>query len=160
MIHVLDTSALKWAYMHGTRHHRRLRYVISRLSGRVFVAEITMLEIVSALGSEFRAGHLSIANFHRSNSRFLRDVADGRIVVIPFQSASYIPCRDLLTLVGVRNSRNLQTQDGMVLYSARTIALDNKQKVKLLTSDRGMHKVARDFDVFRRVIDCELLPRT
>jgi hypothetical protein len=118
-----------------------------------------MLEIVSALGSEFRGGAISAAEYALGNMSFLRDVAAGKVVVVPFRSADYIPCRDLLTLVGVRRGRSIQSQDGMVLYTARSLAIERRQAVKLLTSDRGMTGVASTTDIFQRVIKCEFLPR-
>ncbi len=157
MNYVLDTSALKWAYLDGTRFCRRIRYIISRFRGHVHVAEISVLEIVSALGHWVRGRRISVVQFANSGNNFLRDVAEGKLVVIPLPSSEYVACRDLLTLVGVDAGRNLETQDAMVAYTARRLALDREERVRLLTSDHKLARIVEELPIFHGLVDSEYL---
>jgi hypothetical protein len=151
--YVLDTSALKWAYLDGTKFCRRIRYITSRFKGNVHVAEITVLEIVNALGSWVRGKRISVAQFASASDAFLQDVADGKLVVVPLPTSEYVPCRGLLTLVGVDAGRNLETQDAMVAYTARRLALDRVERVKLLTSDRKLATIVAELSIFKGLVE-------
>lgn len=157
MIHVFDTSALKWAYIRPSKFHRRCRYILTRLRGQVYVAEITILELASALGHQVRGGRMSVLQYATASQRFFKDIADGRIEIRPFPSSEYIPCRDLLTLVGINARRNLESQDGIVAYTARRLAIERKTQVKLLTSDKKLAGVIRELDLFAGLVLSEYL---
>ncbi len=88
---------------------------------------------------------------------FFRDIAEGRLEVRRFPSSEYVGCRDLLTLVGVDANRNLETQDAIVAYTARLVALEKQQKVLLLTSDRKLARVVVDIPMFRPLVAAEYL---
>jgi hypothetical protein len=157
VIHFLDTSALKWAYILGSKHCRRCRFILSRSKGQVHIAEISILELASALGHQVRGGRMSRAAYTKATHRFFHDIADGRLEVRGFPTSEYIPCRDLLTLVGIDARRNLEAQDGIVAYTARRLAIERKEKVKLLTSDRKLAGVVRDIDIFSGLVVPEYL---
>lgn len=149
---VFDTSALKWAYFDGAQQCRRCRYIISRAKGQAYVAEITVVEIVSALASLVRERRASAPQFAKANFWFLRDVADRRITVVPLPSSELIACRDLLTIVGLRAGRSLKTQDAMVAYTARQMALQTGEAVRLYTSDQRLASVVREVGVFKGLV--------
>jgi PIN domain nuclease of toxin-antitoxin system len=157
VIHLLDTSALKWVYIPGRKHTRRCRTIVSRRAGAVFIAEITFLEIISPLGGEVRAGRMSVREFDRANTQFMKDIAEGRIQVYPLPASEYVSCRYLLTSVGITRQRALKSQDGIVAYTALRLARESKTRVKLLTSDKGLAGVVRDLDLFSRLVDAEYL---
>jgi predicted nucleic acid-binding protein len=157
VIHFLDTSALKWAYISGAKHCRRCRLILTRLKGQVYIAEISILELASALGHQVRGGRMSRAVYTKATHRFFQDIAEGKLEVRPFPSSQYIPCRDLLTLVGIDAKRNLESQDGIVAYTARRLAIERRAKVKLLTSDKKLAGVIRDIDVFSNLVVAEYL---
>jgi len=157
VIHFLDTSALKWVYISGRRQTRRCRTIVGKSKSNVFIAEISLLELVSALGNEVRSGRMSIAEYTKANVSFLQDVADGRIEVCPVPSHELISCRYLLTLVGIQKGRNLTAQDGIVAYTAMRVARQKKARVKLLTSDKKLAKVVHELDVFSRLLKSEYL---
>lgn len=156
MLHFLDTSVLKCAYIRH-KFHRRCRYIVSRLKGKVFVAEISVLEIVRALGAEYRARRISLHQYQAADLRFLRDIAEGFIEVRPLPTTEFLACRNLLWLVGIRRGRKLTSQDGIIAYSARQLAIEKQGRVKLLTSDRGLASVVRDVDVFSQLVEAEFL---
>lgn len=137
MIHFLDTSALKWAYISG-KHHYRCRQIIGKLKGEVFIAEISILELVSALGSCVRDGRITVPQYEHADSRFFEDLAEDKLLVRAFPARNYIHCRQLLTLVGIHERRALKTQDSMIAYTARELGIERKRPVKLLTSDKRM----------------------
>lgn len=156
MLHVLDTCLLKCAYI-PSKYHRRCRYILARLKGQVFVAEISVLEIVSALGSEYRDRRISARQYETADRIFFRDIADGLIEVKSLPASEFLACRSLLALVGIQQGRKLTSQDGIVAYTARQLAIEKKAKVKLLTSDRKFANVLRDVDVFKRLVLPEYL---
>jgi hypothetical protein len=157
VIHVLDTSALKWGYIPGAKYHRRCRYILGRLHGQVYVAEITILELVSALGHEVRSKRMTVRQYASANRQFFRDIAEGKIEVRQFPSAEYIACRELLALVGINAGRNLKAQDGIVAYTARRLAIEKKAAVRLLTSDKKLGSVVNDLALFRGLVVSEYL---
>lgn len=123
----------------------------------MYVAEITVLEIVSALGNAYRGKRMSLTEFTDANKAFLTDVASGRLTVLPLPSAEFVGCRTLLTLVGIDAGRSLQTQDAMVAYTARRLALDQEEPVKLLTSDRRLAAIVKELDHFKKLVVAEYL---
>jgi hypothetical protein len=157
VIHFLDTSALKWAYIPGRKHTRRCRTIIGRSNGNVCIAEISVLELVSALGHEVRGHRMSIPGYSRANLRFLDDVARGSIEVCTLPSSEYVSCRHLLQLVGIKAGRELTSQDGIVAYTAARVARQRRAPVKVLTSDRKLAKVIREVDVLSRLLTSEYL---
>ncbi len=152
MNYLLDTSALKWAYLEGSKFCRRCRYIISRNRGRVYVAEISVIEIVNALGSRVRGRQISVPQFWNSNHQFLKDVADRKIAVLPFPSSDFIACRHLLTLAGVDAGKNLDSQDAMVAYTARRLALERGEQVVLATSDQRLAKIVKELSLFKKLV--------
>jgi len=92
MLYFLDTSALKWAYLRG-KFHRRCRYLLSRCQGRVFVAEISLLELVSVLGDELHQNRLTLKQFAKLDLLLLDDIAEGRLEVRTLPSSETIGVR-------------------------------------------------------------------
>lgn len=125
MIYLLDTSVLKWAYIPGKYHHR-CRYILRRCRGSVYIAEISILELLTPLGHEVRSRRMSLIQFQRANRLLLKDIAEGLIVVRAFPPAELIPCRYMLTLVGITEGRGLKSLDGIVAYTARRLAVDEE----------------------------------
>lgn len=131
---------------------------MSRAAGRVYIAEITTLEIVSAMARHVRGSRMSVGDFQRANLRFLRDIADRKLLVLRFGSADFIGCRNLISLVGVTERKNLRAQDAMVASTARRLAFEQGKKVKLLTSDWTLAAIIRDLPIFHGSVESEYLP--
>lgn len=130
---------------------------MGRCKGRAFIAEITILELASALGHNVRGNRITKVDYATASREFFQDIADGRLEVRRFPSSEYVACRDLLTLVGVDANRNLETQDAIVAHTARLVALEKREKVMLLTSDQKLARVVADIPVFRRLVGSEYL---
>jgi predicted nucleic acid-binding protein len=156
MIRIVDTSALKWAYLPG-RHRFRMRQVLARANGSVYIAEITVLEIVNAFGGLYRDKKITLAQCERADHSVLEDIASQRLLVLPFPASEYVQCRHLLALAGIHEKRFLSTQDAIIACTARQLALDRKEKVKVLTSDKRLAKVISDLDHFAGLVVSEYL---
>jgi PIN domain-containing protein len=154
MIHVFDTSVLKWSYYRNA-HHRRCRYLLSRRE--IVIAEISVLELMSALGAVYRDQRITLAELRSADRMFLGDLASGRLRVYPLPSAQYMNCRQLLAYAGVDRRRHLKAQDGIIAFTARELAIERQQKVRLLTGDKRLAAVVQDLDVFRNLVEVELL---
>jgi predicted nucleic acid-binding protein len=155
--YLIDTSALKWAYIDRTKHTRRCRYILSRAACRVFIAEITMLELGSALAGRVRDNQMSAREFQRADLRFLKDVGSGRISVVAMSKSDLLRCRELLVLVGFVQAKPLKTQDAMVAYAARLLALETGLRTHVLTSDRKLDSVLNQVTLFSGLVTSEYL---
>jgi predicted nucleic acid-binding protein len=156
-MYLIDTSTVKWAYVDGAKLTQRCRYLLSRAKGRIYVAEITLLEVASALASMVRDKKITAAQFAAADRRFWRDVADGKLIVVSLPSSELIACRELLILVGITAGRNIRTQDAMVAYTARRVALEKRQVVTLLTCDKKLANVVKTTAAFARLVKARYL---
>jgi len=123
----------------------------------VFIAEISVLEIVSTFGSLYRDNKISLGQYQLAEDGFFRDLADGLIEVRCLAATEFLACRNLLALVGFQRGRNLRSQDGIIAYTARQLAVENKTMVRLLTSDKKFANLLREVDVFKRLVMPEYL---
>jgi predicted nucleic acid-binding protein len=156
VIHLIDTSALKRAYIsNGCR--RRCRQIISRLAGSVYIAEISVLELISALASDYRDNKITLAELNDADKHFWRDIAVGRVLVRSFRAGDYVACRALLVAVGVERRRGLRTQDAIVAYTARELAIEKRERVKLLTCDWKLSRAIPKFRLFDRLVKAEYM---
>jgi hypothetical protein len=156
MLHVLDTCVLKCAYI-PSKFHRRCRLILSKPPGQVFIAEISVLEVVNALGGEYRDRRISAREFEIADRLFFRDIAKGTIQVRPLPGSEFFACRNLLASVGIHSGRNLSSQDGIIAYTARQLSIENKSQVKLLTGDKKFASMLRTMEIFKRLIVTEYL---
>lgn len=156
MLYLFDTCALKRAYISG-KLQKRYRSVISRHKNAVFVAEISMLEIVSALGDDLRGGRITPQQYYLADEAFLEDIAGGRIQVRPFLASQYVQSRYILAHVGIDAKRNLGSQDAIVACTARELAIEKRTAVKLLTCDRRFANVVNDIKLFHGLVRAEYL---
>jgi hypothetical protein len=123
--------------------------LLTRHSGKIFIAEITMLEILSALASELHGARIQKADFEAANKAFLGDVAEGRVRVRPFGMQEYLASRALLHHVAVHLGRHLRTQDAIVACSARELALETRSTIPFYTCDQRLAKTLSTIDAFK-----------
>src|ERR1700730_325818 len=134
----LDTCALVPRYRTG-----KFTYRVNRIfsSGKeVFVAEITMVEIVSSFASVCRDRHLADLEFHRMCGEFLDDVASERIKIRPMTRGDMSRATHLLALGGVVNRRALKSSDALVAVSCRQLALDTRERPLFYTKDWRLYR--------------------
>jgi hypothetical protein len=115
----------------------------------IFVAEITMVEIVSAFGSVCRANKLAESEFETMNFKFCEDVASDRIQIRPVTRSDMFGARHLLALAGILNRRNLGSSDALVAVACRELALENGERVTFYTKDWTLYSTLYQINAYR-----------
>jgi hypothetical protein len=87
-------------------------------------------------------------------------VAAGNLIVVKLPSSEFVPCRNLLMLVGIDAGKSLQTQDAMIAYTALRLAIEHGERVKLLTSDRRLATIVKELPIFKKLVISEYLKPT
>lgn len=116
-----------------------------------------MLELGSALAARVRDNQMSAREFRRADLRFLKDVGSGRINVVEMSNSDLLRCRELLLLVGFVQAKPLKTQDAMVAYAARLLALETGLRTHVLTSDKKLDRVINQVTLFSGLVTSEYL---
>lgn len=151
----LDTSALVPRYRVG-----KYTYRVNQIFGgpkNIFVAEITMVEIVSAFGSICREHKLPESDFEQMNAAFLDDVASGRIQIRLISRSDMLRARHLLSLAGIVNRRNLGSSDALVAVSCRELALETRERVMLYTKDWTLYSILYQINAYRSALRMRFL---
>ncbi len=152
-----DTCALVPRYRTG-----RFTYRVNRVFGGpsdIFIAEITMVEIVSAFASVYRNGQLPDSVFEQMGAAFLDDVADGRIQIRPLSRSDMLHARHLLSLAGVVKRRNLGSSDALVAVSCRELALEINERVTFYTKDWTLYSTLHEINAYRSALRMRFLGR-
>jgi hypothetical protein len=152
-----DTCALVPRYRTG-----KFTYRVNRVfsSGKqIFIAEITMVEIVSAFASVCRDSHLPDSEFHRMCGEFLDDVADELVKVRPMDRADMNRATHLLALGGVVNGRALKSSDALVAVSCKQLALDRQERLLFYTKDWKLYRTLYEINAYRSALKLRFLGR-
>jgi hypothetical protein len=150
-----DTCALVPRYRVG-----KFTYRVNQVFGgpkKIFVAEITMVEIVSAFGSVCREQHLPDSDFEQMNAAFFDDVASGRIQIRLVSRSDMLRARHLLCLAGIVNRRNLGSSDALVAVSCRELALENRERVMFYTKDWTLYSTLYQINAYRSALRMRFL---
>jgi predicted nucleic acid-binding protein len=150
-VYFFDTSALKHRYMDGP-YSRGIRRIISTGSNECFIADITILEIASALGGKCREGNLRYQRYDQADDRFWKDVAEGKLVVRSTSQYEVIRARNLLRFAGVLKRRNLGSADALIAVSCLELALERGDRIVFYTSDWTQYDVLRQIDAFNSAL--------
>jgi hypothetical protein len=126
----------------------------------VFIAEITMVEIVSALAGACRAKKITAAKFYRLHSAFWADVASGKITYCPLGREDMYRATHLLTHAGVIKKRGLKSSDALVAHSCRQLALEKGSRPTFYTSDWTLYHTLYELDVFRSAMKLRFFGQT
>ena len=139
----LDTSALAKVYVHEPDSDA----LDAALTGRrdLFVSELALTELTSALARRMREGQLSAANGRRIYHQLLRDVRGGEYRLLDLTSATHREAERLLLTLG--RQAPLRAADSLHLAAA---ALSDARV--LVTYDRQLHAAALALGA------CEVLP--
>src|SRR5882672_5798668 len=100
MIYFFDTSALQYRYVDGS-NSRGVRWIISAKRNQCYIADLSILEISSALAKHCRTNALLLQDYERLDQRFWRDVCEGRILIRETGKREYVRARNLLRYAGV-----------------------------------------------------------
>ena len=151
MIYFFDTSALQHRYIDGPKA-RGVRRIISGSRNHCYIAELSILEISSALARHCRKNALSPEEYARLDQRFWRDVFEKRLLVYTAAKRVYLRARDLLRYAGVDKRRNISSADALVAASCLEFALQEKQDVTFCLEDWGLFSVIRDISAYSKVL--------
>lgn len=150
-----DTSALVPRYRAG-----KFTYRVSQIftgAKKIFIAEITMVEIASAFGSVCRSQHLPDSDFEQMNAAFFDDIADGRIQIRIISRVDMLRARHLLGLAGIVNRRNLSSSDALVAVSCRELALDLHERITFYTKDWTLYSTLYQINAYRSALRMRFL---
>jgi predicted nucleic acid-binding protein len=152
-----DTSALVPRY-----HKGRFTYRINRIftgHKRIFICEITVLEIASAFASNCRDKHLPDEEYERMQSEFFRDIANDRISIRSLDSSDLFRAMHLIALAGVVNRRGLRSSDAIVAVSCRQLAFETGERVTFYTKDWKLYRTLYEIGAYRSAMKLRFLGR-
>jgi len=169
--YVIDTSALKFRYLHASPHanisarfssiRRRMRALVNDKRNQCYIAENTMFEVMSAFGSVVRGNATwKPEHYDAMSEAFNRDVAEERLIVRIPSMREFTRVRHLLRAVGVVQKRSLGSLDAIVISSALEVAYELRHRVKLYTADKAMSSMVADLEPFKSVLAVEYLLKT
>ncbi len=152
-----DTSALVPRY-----HKGRFTYRINRVFGghqRIFICEITVVEIASALAANCREKGLPDEEYTRMQSEFFRDIANDRISIRALDSSDLFRAMHLIALGGVINRRGLRSSDAIVAVSCRQLAFETRERVTFYTKDWKLYRTLYEINAYRSTMKLRFLGR-
>lgn len=149
MVYFFDTSALQHRYIDGPKA-RGIRRIISGPRNRCFIADLSILEISSALALHCRKNSLSLRDYKRLDEAFWRDVHDGRLIVRDTGRRQYRRARDLLRYAGVEKRMRIKSADALIAASCLEFALSGGQSVTFCLEDWSLFRVLREVSVYKK----------
>jgi hypothetical protein len=153
-----DTCALKHRYI-TSPHRAKINRLIGSRTNTSYIADLTILEMPSALGGFCRKWNLGIAQYDLMDHKFMDDLANARFIVRPTNNRLHVlRARNLLRLAGVIRQRNLGSGDALIATCALDLAHDLKERVRFYTADRTLHSTLLMVDAFTAAMDIQFLP--
>jgi predicted nucleic acid-binding protein len=151
MIYFFDTSALQHRYIDGPKA-RGIRRIISSRKNRCYIADLSILELSSALARHCRKIKMSATHYQRLDHAFWRDVNVGLLTIRDTRQREYLRARDLLRYAGVQKSRNIKSADALIAASCLEFALENEERVTFCVEDWTLYDVIRNVSAYRKVL--------
>jgi len=150
-----DTCALIPRYRTGKFTYRVNRLFAGRRS--IHIAEISVVEVASALASIVRDNHLPDSEFRRMHAAFLTDLADGRIEVRPLSRQDMVKATHLIELGGLTNRAGLKSADALVAVSGRELALERGERISFYTKDWKLYRTLFEINAYRAAMRLNFL---
>jgi hypothetical protein len=150
-VYFFDTSALQYRYVRNT-FSQRVRRVTSDKRWKVYIADVTILEMASALANGCRRLGLTLTRFDAMDLAFLKDVAAKQVEVRTVTQADVQRARHLLRFAGVVKRRNLQSADALISVCCLECALEIKKRVIFYTGDWTLYTTLREINAFRAAL--------
>ncbi|HEX8634117.1 MAG TPA: type II toxin-antitoxin system VapC family toxin [Pyrinomonadaceae bacterium] len=151
-----DTSALQHRYF-DSDYSKRVRYIISNTKNDCFIADLTILEIASAIGNRCRQGYLRNERYDEADKKFWTDVSTGRLTTRITTPREVVRARDLLRYAGIIKRRKLGSADALIAVCALELALELKERVIFYTGDWGLYSIIRDIDAYNLTLRLRFL---
>jgi hypothetical protein len=155
-IYFFDTSALVYRYADGGPS-RRVRRVTSDKRGEVFIADITIVEMASALAKICRANNQSARTYEAMDAAFLKDIATGKLNIREVTQRDMQRARHLLRYAGAVRRRNLGSADALVAITCLELAFERKVPIVFYTEDWTLYSTIREINSFRSVMELRCL---
>ena len=118
-----------------------MRRLVSDSRGLCFIADLTILEISSALANRCHQQKLGPEDYDAMDGAFFSDLAEGRLLVKATTSREVIRARDLLRFAVVLKRLKLQSADALIAVSCLELALERKERIIFYLSDKRLYKV-------------------
>jgi hypothetical protein len=115
------------------------------------------VEIASALSNRCRQGSLPDAVFDAMNRKFLRDIAEERLMVRPMAPPEMQRARWLIRYAGVLGRHRISSGDALIATCCLDLALHLRERVVFYTSDRPLYNVLQTIDAFTAALEMELV---
>jgi predicted nucleic acid-binding protein len=151
MIYFFDTSALQHRYLNGPKS-RGIRWIISNRRNSCYIADLSVLEISSALALHCRRNSLPLRRYIHLDQAFWRDISNGRLVIRDTGQRDYLRARDLLRYAGVERKRHIKSADALIAASCLEFALGQSDPVTFCLEDWPLFHVLRDVSAYARVL--------
>lgn len=156
----LDTSALIHRYL-DCPSSRKIRTIVSRQDTKCFIAELTVLEMSSAIARRLRRDQTSARTtdlasnrkFDRLESKFFRDISLGLIEVYPLAYTHYSRARGLLRYAGVVRNRRITTVDALIASAALDLAFRERERINFCTSDKPLFTIIQSVNAFTSALN-------
>jgi hypothetical protein len=155
-LHFFDTCAIKHRYI-GSPHARQVDRVVLDKKIESYIADLTVLEICSALGGACRTQKKGVKEYDAMDHRFLTDIADGTIKVRPTNKLNVIRARSLLRYGGVIKGRNLGSGDALIASCCLDLAHDKKERITFNTADWNLYRILREIDAFTAAMTLQFI---
>jgi predicted nucleic acid-binding protein len=151
MNYFFDTSALQHRYIDGPKA-RGIRRIVSGRKSRCYIADLSILELSSALAKHCRKNKMSAVQYRRLDQAFWRDVSEGRLAIRDTRQREYLRARDLLRYAGVEKGRNISSGDALIAACCLEFALEVGEQVTFCVEDWGLYDVIRNVSAYRKVL--------
>lgn len=155
-LHFFDTCAIKHRYI-GSPQARRVNRVVQDKRTECYIADLTVLEICSALGGACRAEKKGVREYDTMDHRFLTDIANGMIKVRSTNKLNVIRARSLLRYGGVVRGRNLGSGDALIASCCLDLAHDKKERIIFNTADWNLYSILREIDAFTAAMTLQFI---
>lgn len=154
--HFFDTAALQHLYVDGP-YSQRVRRIASDQRRDNFIADVTVLEIASALARRCRAQNWDKRRYDALDMRFWEDVADGRVRVRDVTQQDTMRARHLIRFAGVVRRRNIGSVDALIATCCLDLALERRERIAFYTGDWTLYAILREIDAFRSALALRFL---
>lgn len=151
MKYFFDTSALQHRYLDGSKS-RAIRQIISDKRNECFIAELTILEIASALALHCRRNHLPLKRFNGLDQMFWRDIFEEKLRVYEPSRREFLRARQLLRHAGVEKRKKISSSDALVAACGLEVALATKDRVTFCLEDWTLFQMIREISAYRSVL--------
>ena len=151
MLYFFDTSALQHRYIDGAKA-RGIRRIVSSGANSCYIADLSVLEIASALARHCRKTSLSLHSYWKLDQAFWRDIYDQRLTVYETGKREYLRARDLLRFAGVERKRSISSADALIAASCLEFALAQRNQVTFCLEDWPLFDVLRTVSAYRKVL--------